>query len=922
MGGEADVADRTVRVSLVAEVNNYIAGMAKAAQATRDTGTEAQKLAQKKESFSAIGSSLLAIGAVAAVGVGLAVRSFAEFDAKMSQVKTLSHATGDEMQGLTSAALTMGQAIGFSAAQVADAEIELVKAGVSVKDILGGALKGALELASAGQIDLGQATEIATIALTQFNLTGKDVPHVADLLAAGADKALGGVGDLGYALKSGGLVAAQFGISLEETIGTLSAFANAGLIGETAGTDLRQMLLKLSAPSQQAQIDMSKLGIVLYDQQGKFVGLTALAGELHDKLGKLDDAQRNTVLATIFGSRAIAGANVLYKEGGKGIADWTKNVNDSGFAAQQAHGKMDNLNGDLSKLGAAFQNDLIAAGGSVNSVLRDIVQNLTFLVKTVADIPAPVLTVAMVLGTLVATFGLVGGGAMKAISSISNMKNALEDLKISGSTLGLALGAVGAAVSIVTFAFGAWIDSQQKAAEAAQEYADSLDQATGALTDYTRAKAFKDLNDAGAIKAAKDLGLSLDTLTNAALGNAAANHQIALAMDEWQKKNAKGQGGSDTAKLSNDWNILGAAIGSVNTKVKDGHQLWEDSVKAKANDAAATKKDSSALAELTGTAQDASGAISDLANQIQNFGKAEFDVDDTNRALHQSIDDVTSKLKQQSDAYKAAHGSLNGFNASLDVNTQEGRDNSANLEQIAKSTLAHAAAIETQTGDQQQATQAIADGRAALIKSLEQFGITGQAAEDYATKLGLVPSAIGTLVNMNDGDARAKLDGLTTAVNKLDGRTVTIYADADISQAQTAIANAMRQANLYATGGAYSTHEDGGIHAYADGGIATGIYSAGAPIYKFAEPNVRWEAFISGKPGQEQRNRQIWRDAGQRLGMGAGGGDGTTRVSLAGATILMSVDGRQMTAVIQEQIVGATRAQKAGLQSGMQEVAF
>ncbi|WP_391856800.1 hypothetical protein, partial [Vibrio cidicii] len=151
--------------------------------------------------------------------------------------------------------------------------------------------------------------------------------------------------------------------------------------------------------------------------------------------------------------------------------------------------------------------------------------------------------------------------------------------------------------------------------------------------------------------------------------------------------------------------------------VKDGHQLWEDSVKAKANDAAATKKDSSALAELTGTAQDASGAISDLANQIQNFGKAEFDVDDTNRALHQSIDDVTSKLKQQSDAYKAAHGSLNGFNASLDVNTQEGRDNSANLEQIAKSTLAHAAAIETQTGDQQQATQAIADGRAALIKS-------------------------------------------------------------------------------------------------------------------------------------------------------------------------------------------------------------
>lgn len=915
------MADRTTKVTLTAQVSNYIAGMAKAAQATRDVGTEAQKLAQKKESFSQLGTSLLAIGAVAAVGVGLAVRSFAEFDSKMSQVKTLSHATGAEMQGLTNAALSMGQAIGFSAAQVADAEIELVKAGVSVKDILGGALKGALELASAGQIDLGQATEIATIALTQFNLTGKDVPHVADLLAAGADKALGGVSDLGEALKSGGLVAAQFGISLEETVGTLSAFANAGLLGETAGTDLRQMLLKLANPSAEAAQDMSKLGIVLYDQQGKFVGITALAAELHDKLGKLDEAQRNTVLSTIFGSRAIAGANVLYQQGGKGIANWTKNVNDSGFAAQQAHGKMDNLNGDLSKLGAAFQNDLIAAGGSVNSVLRDMVQSLTFLVKAFADIPAPVLTVAMVLGTLVTVVGLVGGGAAKAVTAFANFKNAVKGLEISLSTAGLAIGAVAAALSVVTIAVGAWIEGQQKAAQAAQDYADSLDQATGALTDYSRALAFKDLKEAGAINAAKTLGINLATLTDAALGNAAANNEIARAMDAWQKKNTKGDGGAETLKQGQAWSTLGSAIGLVNTRVKDGHQLWVDSKNAKAADTSATSQNSSTLAELTGTAQDASGAISDLANQISNFGKAQFDVDASNRAFHQSIDDVTTTLQQQKDAFKQAHGTLDGFTASLDINTQAGRDNGDRLDAIAQKALAYAANIETQTGDQQQATKAIQDGRDALITALAQFGITGQAADDYANKLGLVPSAIGTLVNLNDGDARMKLDGLTTAVNKLDGRTVTIYAQANIDAAQTAIANAMRQANLYATGGAYR-NENGGIYAYENGGVANGIYAGGTPIYKFAEPNTRWEAFISGKPSKLSENRQIWRETGRKLGMDPTSSAGSTTVSLAGATILMSVDGRQMTAVIQDQIVSANRSQKTSLQGGMQEVAF
>src|SRR5206468_1362290 len=113
-------------------------------------------------------------------------------------------------------------------------------------------------------------------------------------------------------------------------------FANAGLLGETAGTDLRQMLLKLADPSKQAADAMKTYGITLYDASGKFVGISDLAGQLHDKLVGLDEATRNSTLATIFGARAIAGANVLYNEGAAGIATWTKNVDDSGFAAQQA----------------------------------------------------------------------------------------------------------------------------------------------------------------------------------------------------------------------------------------------------------------------------------------------------------------------------------------------------------------------------------------------------------------------------------------------------------------------------------------------------------------------------------------------------------------------------------------------------------
>ena len=39
------------------------------------------------------------------------------------------------------------------------------------------------------------------------------------------------------------------------------------------------------------------------------------------------------------------------------------------------------------------------------------------------------------------------------------------------------------------------------------------------------------------------------------------------------------------------------------------------------------------------------------------------------------------------------------------------------------------------------------------------------------------------------------------------------------------------------------------------------------PVGAFTEPETRWEAFISGKQGQESRNRGIWLDSGARLGM-------------------------------------------------------
>jgi exonuclease VII small subunit/uncharacterized protein YidB (DUF937 family) len=82
----------------------------------------------------------------------------------------------------------------------------------------------------------------------------------------------------------------------------------------------------------------------------------------------------------------------------------------------------------------------------------------------------------------------------------------------------------------------------------------------------------------------------------------------------------------------------------------------------------------------------------------------------------------------------------------------------------------------------------------------------------------------------------------------------------------------------YTGGGGTMTKADGGVVGHASGrsvdmrsfanggGFPTGIFAGGPPLIKFAEPETGWEAFISGRKGQEARNAKIAMDALARLG--------------------------------------------------------
>lgn len=881
------MADRSVRVKLSAQVQGYMDAMEQAAQKTREAGSEMEKLEQHRRAFEMLGASAMVMGTAAAAGVGLAVAKWADFDQAMSAVQAATGESEGSMEKLSQAALDAGARTVYSAEEAANAIEELAKAGVSTADILNGGLDGALDLAAAGGLGVADAAGIAAVALKTFNLNGQDMAHVADLLAAGAGKAMGDVSDLSMALNQSSMVAHATGLSIEETTGALSAFASQGLLGSDAGTSFKSMLQSLTPTSKEAERTMKELGISAYDQQGNFVGLAKFAGILQNGLKDLTVEQQQAALKTIFGSDAIRAATVLYSEGEAGIQKWINAVNDQGFAAEQARARLDNLKGDLEGLSGALDTALIQTGSAANDTLRAMVQWVTAAVDAYNDLPAPLQGVTLAAGVLTAGVALLGGGLLVGVTKVAAFKEALATLEITSARAGAAVSGIirflggpwGVALTAAAMVTSLLVSENAKLSQQSQELADTLDSATGAITENSQAWAANQLQSEGVLSRAKRLGISAKDMTDAWLGNADALERVNGQLDRWTRDSDFRMENADWKEWSDDLATVRYALDGSNTvlkEAKDRHdelrEATQGSGDAAEGAAGAAGNQADALAGLGAEAGDTKSAVSELADEIRNFGQQSFDVDQSAIQLQDSF----AKLKEI----------LDGGAGSLDITTKAGRDTSSALLDLAKNANESAAATYEATGSQEQANKILEEARGKITDARVALGEDRAEAQKWAnTKIisvkevtaavnnhaaairGIPPDKLTKLM-VDRGFSQQQINNHIAALKSIDGSITTVL---NVVQ-ETFKVPGQKKADgglvAYADGGMFQ-HASGGIAEFANGGINPGIYSAGPPIIKFAEPETRWEAFISGKPGKEARNREVWVEAGRRLGVDA-----------------------------------------------------
>lgn len=293
-------------------------------------------------------------------GVFDAVKNYSDFTAQLSQIKAVTGLDAEAMDAVKEKALELGADTQFSSTEAAQGMTELLKAGVSVKDVLGDASQAALDLAAAGQLSLPEAAEIMSTAMNAFHMD--DATHAADVLVGAANASATGVQELKYSLSAVSAVAAGVGMSFDDTNTALAVFANNGLKGSDAGTSLKTMLMNLSPQTKQATEEMQRLGLLtdegtskFFDQEGHLRSLSDIAGLLQDHLSGLTDEEKMNALSTMFGSDAIRGGMIMLREGAKGVKDMNAAMKDI-TAHETAKVAMDNLRGSLLRLKSAWEN--------------------------------------------------------------------------------------------------------------------------------------------------------------------------------------------------------------------------------------------------------------------------------------------------------------------------------------------------------------------------------------------------------------------------------------------------------------------------------------------------------------------------------------------------------------------------------------
>ena len=419
-----------------------------------------------------------------------AVRPAVDFELAMAKVGAITNEAsgGKGFKSLTKQARELGRTTQYTASQTAEAMQFLGMAGLSTNQILA-ATPSVLNLAIAGNMDLGRTADIASNILTGFNMEAERTGEVADILAQASRSTNVNVEMLGQTMKFIAPAAAAVGGTLSETATLAGVLGDAGIQATMAGTMLRSTYLRLAAPAKAgakalgqmrnemgisaeempdvakeallAQKRLSGLGVKIFEN-GKMRSMVSILKEMHHATKNLADDEKLSIIKDIFGTRSTAGALAIFKSVETGRLDEVEEkINNANGAAEEMADRLKNTTSGAFK---EFASAIESVGISIGSVLLPAFASIA---KTAAGVAGrvsvlsekfPVLTkylglaVAGMISFKVASIGMgfaftfLKGGFLSAKGALIAYRTAMTLMSFSIPKVILGIKALGIAI--------------------------------------------------------------------------------------------------------------------------------------------------------------------------------------------------------------------------------------------------------------------------------------------------------------------------------------------------------------------------------------------------------------------------------------------------------------------------------------------
>ena len=383
----------------------------------------------------------------------------ADYEKSLLDVAAITGITGDDLDKLGDKARNLAKEFGGTATdnlatfqtilsrlgpQIGESDEALAKMG-SYANTLAKTMGG----------DVVGATDALTTSMLQFKVdlqnpiaAAGEMERMMNVMAAGAKEGAAEVTQIAQALVQAGGAAKLSNVSFEETNAALQALAQSGKYGAEAGVGLRNVLIKMNAPSALSKEATNMLAAYRVNMQ-KVSDTTVPFAERLKELQKI--GQNTDVLAAVFGAENIQAAQGLINTA-DAQAELTQQISGTNVATEQASIVMSGWSEWLGRC-KAWLDDLKIGSFSFTKVLGVVGDSLGGVVSVLGDMGSAYSGLAPVLKGVGAWLRqtVVAQKLMVVWTKVATAVQWLWNAALSANPIGIVIVAIGALVAAIVW---------------------------------------------------------------------------------------------------------------------------------------------------------------------------------------------------------------------------------------------------------------------------------------------------------------------------------------------------------------------------------------------------------------------------------------------------------------------------------------